>query len=43
MNTDIYLFAGNVALWLIPTTYLFLLTRRLSDLERRLKGRDPPG
>lgn len=43
MNTDIYLFAGYVVLWVIPTFYLYLLTRKLADLERRLNGREPPG
>lgn len=40
MNSEIYLFAGYAVLWILPTFYLFLLNRRLSDLERRLKGRD---
>ena len=43
MKTDIYLFAGYALLWVIPTFYLFLLTRKLADLERRLQNRDHPG
>lgn len=38
MDTGYYLFAGYAALWLIPTVFLLLLTRRLLSVDARLKA-----
>jgi len=37
METSHFLFAGYTALWIIPTTFLFILTRRLIAVDARLK------
>lgn len=38
MDTSYYLYAGYLAFWLIPTVFLFRLTRKLDRLDEQLKN-----
>ena len=34
MKTELYLYAGYMAFWLIPTLYLRVILKKLSNLEK---------
>lgn len=43
MDTSTFFYAGYMALWLIPTIYLFKLDRRATKMEDELRKKNPAG